>query len=92
MVSIKINGPVLDTFYTVRLSTGDTIRPISGRQFFENTYSVLDDNYQPQLMNAQDSFRFYGIIQNQQVVNELFTIKADRCHIDYVSGRTEITL
>jgi hypothetical protein len=92
MVSIQVNGPTLDTFYTIRLSTGDTIRPISGRQFQENTYTVLDDNYQPLLVNAEDSFRFYGILQQQQVVNEVFKIKADRCHIDYVSGRTEVTL
>ena len=92
MVSIKLIGPALDTFYTIRLSSGDTIRPISGRQFFENTYTVLDDNYQPQLVNTQDSFRFYGIYQQQQVVNEKFIIKADQCHIDYVSGRTEVVL
>ncbi len=92
-VNIKVNGGTLDTCYTVRLSNSDTIKPkVDMSSITDHNYTVLHDGYQPQLINRIDSFRFCGFIGQSQVVNEVFVIKADECHIDYVSGRTEVTL
>ncbi len=92
-VSITVNGPVLDHYHTVRVSNGDIIAinedPLSD---FNNTYTVLNDNYLNLIINSTEVFVFKGFINNELVVNEAFTISGDRCHINYVSGNTIINL
>jgi hypothetical protein len=89
-VSIEVLGTSLDDHYTIRNSTGDTIR--IGNTPFQNNYTVLDDNYQNILENKQESFRFVGIKSGIKVVDEIFIISADKCHISKVSGKTSITI
>ncbi|MCF6366686.1 MAG: hypothetical protein L3J35_10845 [Bacteroidales bacterium] len=84
MVTIKVTGGDLDEYYTVRTSTNDTIRPY--QYAFNDAYTVLDDNYLPDLRNDKDDFIFIGIINNQIVISEKFVIKADDCHIIKVRG------
>jgi hypothetical protein len=92
-ITIKVNGAILDTFFTVRLSNQDTIHLYKDTTSWGNlVYPVLTDAYQIHMVNRLDSFRFCGFINQTQVVNEVFVIKANECHIDYVSGRTEVTL
>ncbi|MFZ4400208.1 MAG: hypothetical protein ACOYO1_09250 [Bacteroidales bacterium] len=92
-IGITVTGDSLTDFYTIRLSTSDTLRFIYGNPFIENHwYPVLDDNYQSKIANSQESFRFVGEINDSMVVNETFIIKADACHIEKVSGRTEVSL
>jgi hypothetical protein len=91
-IMIQVNGEILDDFYTIRTQTNDTIRHQDVGAIFVNSYTVLDDNYLSKLKNAKANFIFIGIINNQIVVNELFEIAADLCHINLVSGNTEVTL
>lgn len=91
-VNIKVNNATLQDYYTIRETTGDTIRNISGYQPDQNLYPVLTDNYQPMIVNQTENFRFVGIISDTVVVDEIFSIKADQCHIQYVSGNQEISL
>lgn len=91
-ISIHVIGDTLQYFYTIRQSTGDTIRYNNMNSVNPFTYSVLEDSYQPNLANKTDSFIFYGIINNSIVVKEPFQIKADQCHIEYLSGKQEISL
>ena len=91
-VQIKIIGEELSDFYTVRLSTNDTLQ---FEHFFtpnEGYYTVLDDSFQSQLQGKKEQFRFIGKINNDIVVDELFMIEADKCHINYVSGKLEVVL
>lgn len=85
-VSITVNRGLLDDFYTIRESTGDTIRIDRGNIPGNNEYPVLDDRFQTIIRDRTESFRFLGFINNVETVNEIFVIKADQCHIDYVSG------
>ena len=89
-VAITVNGTDLDQYYTIRESTGDTIRIDRGNLPGNKTYPVLDDNFQQTIKNTTENFRFRGFINGTIVVNELFVIKADDCHIEYVSGKTVI--
>ena len=57
-----------------------------------NVYVVLTDSYQKNIQNSVENFVFHGLIGDSLVVNEPFVIKADMCHIDYVSGKTEVNL
>ena len=90
-VAITVSGATLDDFYTIRKSNQETIR-YSSDEVIENSYPVLTDEYQPMLKNKEETFQFIGIIENQTVVDEDFIIKADECHIQYVSGKTEVTI
>ena len=91
-VTITVNGAQLDNFYTIRTSTGDTIRHEQEMGLDSNVYVVLTDSYQKNIQNSVENFVFHGFIGDSLVVNEPFVIKADMCHIDYVSGKTEVNL
>ena len=91
-VTITVNGAQLDNFYTIRISNGDTIRHDQEMGLDNNVYVVLTDNYQKNIQNSVENFVFHGFIGDSLVVNEPFVIKADQCHITYVSGKTEINL
>lgn len=94
MVNITVTDSVgnivkLDDAYTLRLSNNSTIRT-ANNSTPDGSYTVLDDSYQKQLVNATDSFRFIGIKNGKQVVKETFVIGADCCHINKQSGKTEV--
>lgn len=92
-VTIEVNGGVLDSYHTLRVSTGDIINieedPLG---FFENIYTVLNDNYLSLIVNKTETFIFKGYINDQLVVEEPFVISGDQCHINYVSGNTQVDL
>ena len=91
-ISIDVKGGILDDFYTIRKYTGDTIRNEKDNIIGNNSYIILSDNYQNKIKNKEEIFIFKGYITDSLVVNEQFIIKADECHIDYVSGKKEINL
>ena len=91
-ISIDVKGGILDDFYTIRKYTGDTIRYEKDNIIGNNSYIILSDNYQNKIKNKEEIFIFKGYITDSLVVNEQYIIKADECHIDYVSGKKEINL
>ena len=91
-ISIDVKGGVLDNFYTIRKYTGDTIRHEKDNILGNNSYIILSDNYQNKIKNIEEIFIFKGYITGSLVVNEQYIIKADECHINYVSGKKEINL
>jgi hypothetical protein len=91
-VTITVNGGMLDDYFTIRESTGDTIRFEKDSIIGQNVYIVLDDTYQPMIENKTENFRFKGVINDTVAVNELFRISADKCHIEYVSGALVVNL
>ncbi|MEP1095630.1 MAG: hypothetical protein ABJG78_11005 [Cyclobacteriaceae bacterium] len=92
-VGVTIIGGQLNNFYTVRKTTNDTIRhnPIIGGSIAD-FYPILDDSYLPKLTKNEDTFTFHGFLDSQLLIKEDYVIKADQCHIELVSGRTEIEL
>ncbi len=90
-IGITVNGDMLTDHFTIRISNGDTIRPLD-QGFEDDYYIILSDNFQPELADKQENFRFIGEISDIVVVNQLYVIKADQCHINKVSGESEITL
>ncbi len=86
IVTITCNRDSLEHYYTIRELTGDTIRISGGNLIGDKVYPVLDDNFQPTLSGRTEVFHFQGTINDSIVVNEPFVIKADQCHIEYVSG------
>ena len=89
-VGLEIIGGELDDFFTIRQSTMDTIQvdfPV-----LDSFYPVLDDSFQEELEGQVDEFEFVGFQEGEEVVREVFTIKADECHIEKVSGADSVTL
>ncbi len=91
-ISIDVKGGILDDFYTIRKYTGDTIRNEKDNIIGSNSYIILSDNYQNKIKNKEEIFIFKGYITDSLVVNEQYVIKADECHINYVSGKKGINL
>ncbi len=82
---------LLDDAYTINVSTGETIH-LEANGAGMGHYTVLDDSYRKKLQNRTDRFQFVGIKNNQRIVEELYTISADCCHISKVSGRNEVVI
>ena len=91
-ITITVNGYQLDEYYTIRKSTSDTIRYKDNDIWEDNQYVVLDDNYKSNFYGKQEEFVFYGFIDNKLQVKETFIIKADQCHINYVSGNQVVQI
>lgn len=94
MVDVKDNSGakvVLDDHYTLRVSNNEKIRAVDQGNP-DGGYVVLDDNYQSKLANKKEEFRFIGIKNGAEVVNEAYVFSADCCHIEKVSGKTEIVI
>ena len=90
-VSLEVSGGELDGFFTIRKDTGDTIR-FDQQALFDNNYPVLDDTFQETLEGNTEDFEFVGFQQDNEVVREIFEIKADKCHIEKVSGAVSVTI
>lgn len=92
-VTVTVNGPALTSYFTLRTSTGDTIRTdpqnIGGQA---GVYPILDDSFQSTIQGRTENFIFKGFINDSLVVNESYGIAADVCHINYVSGNLNVTL
>jgi len=91
-ITIEVNGPKLDNFYTIRQSNGEIIRYEENELPYGNTYIVLGDNYHQRIKNSSEIFIFKGYIADSLVVDEAFEIAGDHCHINYISGRTKVDL
>lgn len=94
MITVRVvdqNGELvkLDEVYTVREGNAETIRP---DQNMEGAYIVLDDSYRGKLQNDKDKFRLVGMKEGKKVVDELFVIGADCCHIQKIEGKEDIRL
>lgn len=95
-ITLQVNdntgNPVkLDEAYTTRVKTGERISHEANTTTV-GSYTVLDDGYQKKLAQSTDEFRFVGKRGGQEVVNELYSISADCCHISKQSGKTEVTI
>jgi hypothetical protein len=91
--SVKDNNGVLadlDESYSVRKSNGEILR--YDQEGGAGEFKILDDSYQKDLANKTDTFQFVGKKNGHIVVDELFVIKADCCHVSKVSGKSEIIL
>ena len=85
------NAVKLSEYYTINIQTNDTIRH-TGDTWPDGAYVVLDDSYTPRMYNKKYDFRFVGISNGAMVVNEIYTISADCCHINKVSGKTSVVV
>lgn len=80
----------LSEAYTVRKSNSEVLRYEYNND--EGFYTVVDDSYQKSLANQTDTFLFVGKKDGKIIVEEPFTISADCCHVNKISGKSEIII
>lgn len=81
---------VFDEVYTQR--EGSTEKIQLQHNAGSGSYIVLDDSYQKKLANQTANFHFIGMKNGQKVMDEVYRISADCCHIKKESGKETITL
>jgi hypothetical protein len=91
IVSLTVTGEPLTDYYTIRVSSGDTIRHTGVYQSGDNWYPVLTDDYHPHMQRKKEEYRFTGLRDGAIVVDEIFEISSDKCHIQQISGKSKVT-
>ena len=91
------NPVALDRFEVLIIGSGIDITRIVNESEFETmkengTYPLFGDEYQQSYANTEVQLNFKGIINDQVIVNENFTVGADCCHVNLVSGNTNIMI
>lgn len=90
IVDSKNEPIVLDSYKIIRNDTDEDIT--HKEDMFQNSYPIINDSYQNEIANKKLSLTFTGVLNNQEVINEIYIVSADCCHIDLISGKTKIIL
>ena len=67
---------------------GDEYQYLKGQGF----YPILSDANRIQYQNTTATLTFKGFRTNEEVINEDYEVGADCCHVNLISGNTEIVL
>ena len=98
VVSIKnsnSNPIALDSFEVIIIESGiDITRNVNETEFEmmrqNGIYPLFGDENQQNYINSKILIKFKGIINNQVIANKNFTVGADCCHVNLISGNTNI--
>jgi len=94
-IAVRVTGVDLQDAYTIRFSTGDTLRFEqnifqSGPQ--EYYYTVIDDSFLSVLNKRKENFIFIGKVADTIAIKETYYIGTDDCHVIKIHGKDEINL
>ena len=81
---LSITLQVLDDFYSLSLSTGDTLR-LEDYNSKDQYYPILDDSSIPQTKNIEERIDFVAL-RGDQILKTPYTFTSDGCHIVETSG------
>ena len=99
-VSIKnTSGDIiaLDSFEVVDTNTGKNLTENYSDpeyQYYkeQGLYPIFSDKYHEQYKNSEAVISFKGYVSNNKVVDQEFIVGADCCHVNLISGPSEIVL
>ncbi|WP_424003719.1 hypothetical protein [Maribacter sp. IgM3_T14_3] len=88
---------VLDTYMVIDNATvKDLAADLNGEEYQylkeQGFYPILSDANRIQYQNTTATLTFKGFIANEEVINEVYEVGADCCHVSLISGNTEIVL
>ncbi len=93
IISLEVIGAQLSAYYTIREATNDTIHLQAESLDFFNSYPVLTDaEFVLFETNTLENFRFIGFVDDVKLIEEVYSIGADQCHIFLAEGKTKIDL
>lgn len=86
-IVVEIQGLEPDDVYTIRLTTGDTLRFTKDNiPIFNQTWVVLDDSFMRILDKRGETFRLEAIADGEVKIREDFIIRSDGCHVELMDG------
>ena len=100
-VSIKDTSgqPVrLNSYFVKKTSTGEIIDLSKESPYTDSVnriqgiYFLFTDGKMGLTAPKGSEFEFHGILEGMEIVNEKYIIGNDRCHIQLISGKTEIVI
>jgi hypothetical protein len=88
------NAVRLDSNYTVLIPINRIIQVKTDTIFFKNgTYVLITDSERELIKEDEETeIRFVGFKNSDQIVDKKFIVTQDGCHIQLLSGITDITL
>jgi hypothetical protein len=94
MVTVQVkdtngNAVALDEYYTIREKTGEKL-PKYSNGLQDGTYPVVDDNFIGTLKKGYEGLRFVGKKNGVEVVNEIYEVEGDCCHVNKRSGKETV--
>lgn len=90
VVDASGNIVVLDSYYTEDMSGKRFPATYNSYNSATGVYVVFSDAWLPDNRNKTIRVRFIGIKNGATVVNELFTLSSDCCHVYKVSGKDKV--
>ena len=87
----------LDSYEVIDNETGENLAAdFNGDEYQylkeQGFYPILSDANRIQYQNSTATLTFKGVIDNEEVINETYKVTADCCHVNLISGNTEIIL
>ena len=84
IIDVEVASLVPDEVYTVRETTGDTLRfePLEEARY----YPVVDDSLLDLIQNTEETFWFHAVVDGVVEIREAFVIAVDHCHVEKISG------
>lgn len=87
----------LDSYEIIDNETGENLATdFNGDEYQylkeQGFYPIISDANRVQYQNSTATLTFKGIIDNKEVINEDYQVGADCCHVNLISGNTEIVL
>ncbi len=100
VITIKDDSAVavpLDRFEVLDENTNEDISIPLSDSGFQNAretgqYPLYNDSFVSENQNTNRSIIFRGFIDSNEVVEALYVISTDCCHVSLASGNTEITI
>ena len=92
-ISDKNGNPIiLDSYSVTNQATEKVYNYTSDTLIQEGQYILADDRLMDDVVRNGNSFLFVGMLSNQEVVRETYVIGHDCCHIQLLSGNTDIII
>ncbi len=82
----------LDRFVITNLETNEPVEQTRLDIFPEGTYPIAEDNLLEVVTIDGTQFRFEGFINDEKVVEQIFVIGHDCCHVILVDGPSTIVV
>ncbi|SFR56554.1 hypothetical protein [Maribacter stanieri] len=87
----------LDSYEIIDTETGENLATnFNGEEYQyskeQGIYPILSDANRVQYQNKSATLTFKGYIDNEEVINEVYEVGADCCHVSLITGNTEIVL
>ena len=83
---------ILDSYYTEDMSGNKLPNSLYEYNYSTESYVVFNDSWMNGHQNSTTQVRFVGIKNGVKVVQEVYNISTDCCHISKTSGKDKVVL